>query len=244
MRWLAALMICMLNFTLATGHTVNNVQVERKHVKAIIFDIGNVLIQVDLSLWEKSFREIGVELPKNVFANQEFYQLVHAHGIGKISTPQLIQQFAQKTNKNTLTVDQFKHAWNAVILSFYPESLNTLALLRTQGYQIYALSDTNEIHITYLQEQYKKLYPHKNFLALFDKSYLSHITGYGKNQDEAWIRILKEHHLKPTECLFIDDLSSNIERAKQLGLHTFHYTPQSDMQMVLKHLAYLNKSSS
>lgn len=212
-------------------------------MKAIIFDIGNVLVKVDLSLWKTSFSEIGIALPENFLEDQELHQLVHEHGIGKISTQQLFQSLVKKAKTDKISLEQFAKAWNAVILFFYTDSLKTVELLRKEGYQVYVLSDTNEMHIAYLEELYQKLYPNKQFLALFDKSYLSHLTGYGKNQDEAWLQILKEHHLKPQDCFFIDDLSSNIKRAQNLGLHTFHYTAESNMQAVLKQIAALNQKS-
>ncbi len=212
-------------------------------MKAVIFDIGNVLVKVDLNLWIRSFKEIGIELPENLLKNQELHQLIHEHGTGKLSTQKLVQQLSNKKSTHEFSFNQFKRAWNAVILSFYTDSIDTAKALRSQGYQVYVLSDTNEIHIAYLEELYQKLYPNEQFLKLFDKSYLSHITGYGKDRDEAWLQILKEQDLKPGECLFIDDLSSNIERAKKIGIHTFHYTPESTMQAVLKQIAMLNKNA-
>ena len=213
-------------------------------MKAIIFDIGNVLVKVDLSLWKTSFKKIGVEFPDYYLDDPELHQFVHEYGIGKMTTQQLVQQIAKKYHKAEISLEEFTQAWNAVILFFHTDALKTVELLRQQGYQVYVLSDTNEVHATYLQKLYQELEPNKQFLALFDKSYLSHLTGCGKDQDNAWLQILNEHQLRPQECLFIDDLSSNIERANKLGIYTFHYTDKSNMRAVLNQIATLNTKSS
>ena len=36
--------------------------------------------------------------------------------------------------------------------------------------------------------------------------------------------ILNRYHLKPEECLFIDDLEPNVKAAQAVGINTVHFT--------------------
>jgi len=52
-----------------------------------------------------------------------------------------------------------------------------------------------------------------------------------KPNEETFIKVLKDNGLNPSETLFIDDTSENIQTATQLGLHT--YEVKNDEEIVL-----------
>jgi putative hydrolase of the HAD superfamily len=209
-------------------------------IKAVIFDIGNVLVDVNLDRWIPCFKELNVILPENFLKNEKTKEVFYEYEMGNI---QQCQEFVKRISRcleiEEIPFEQFKNAWNEVILKLRPDSFELVKRLKNQ-HKLYVLSDTNQMHIDYIKDLYQKTYPNEQFEDLFAKCYFSHEMGVAKSSPQAWINILEEQHLKPEECLFIDDMLPNIERAKSLSLNVFHYKPDSKPADIEEKLKALN----
>jgi putative hydrolase of the HAD superfamily len=51
----------------------------------------------------------------------------------------------------------------------------------------------------------------------------SAVVGMRKPHLQFYRYLIKRHHLKPQECLFIDDRERNLPPARKLGIHTYLY---------------------
>jgi glucose-1-phosphatase len=123
-----------------------------------------------------------------------------------------------------LTNEQIKDAWNALLLDFRPQSIAVLPQLK-EKYELYLLSNTNEIHLQEFQHRYEVWRPGHVFDDLFDAAYYSHRIGHRKPNASAFEYVLQKHQLNAAETIFIDDSINNIEAAQQLGLQTVHLLP-------------------
>ena len=208
-------------------------------IKAIISDIGNVVVTVNLNLWVSLFEEINVFLPNNPMEDPVLLSLVELYSTGGIDTREFKEQVAKSAGLRDIPLEHFCQAWNKVILSIRQPVIDGLKKFQEQGYSLYALSDINELHIAYIEELYNPGQLSTTFSEIFDTCYYSHLTGFIKSCDDAWLQILREKDLKPSECLFIDDLQSNINRAARLGIPVFHYQPDSTIEDVEKILETL-----
>jgi len=193
-----------------------------KTIKAIIFDLGGVLLDIDFRLTEKAFTDLGV---KDFAA---FFNQFHSNALFKkletgIDDHLFYDAFRSETGL-ALTDEQIRDAWNALLLDFRVESLAVLPQLR-QHYQLYLLSNTNEIHLQEFQCRYALLQREQAFDALFDAAYYSHRIGHRKPNASAFEYVMNAHQLNPAETIFIDDSVNNIEAAQQLGLQTIHLLP-------------------
>jgi putative hydrolase of the HAD superfamily len=111
-------------------------------------------------------------------------------------------------------------AWNYILKDFPKHRLDFLKHLRDQNkYKLFLLSNTNEMHIEYVQ---KNVSFFGEFKSCFDGFYLSHEIGIRKPDQHIYDYVLKQNDLNPHECLFIDDTRENIEAAKVLGIHTWN----------------------
>lgn len=190
--------------------------------KAIIFDLGGVLLDIDFRLTEKAFADLGVS-DFSAFFNQ-----FHSNSLFKkletgIDEALFYDEFRAGTGLS-LSDEQIKDAWNALLLDFRLESLAVLPQLKSK-YQLYLLSNTNEIHLNEFQHRYTLLQQEQEFDALFDAAYYSHRIGHRKPNASAFEFVINAHDLNPAETIFIDDSINNIEAAKQLGLQTVHLLP-------------------
>ncbi|MEO5782167.1 MAG: HAD-IA family hydrolase, partial [Ginsengibacter sp.] len=114
---------------------------------------------------------------------------------------------------------QIKNAWCAMLMDYRTEALQTLLSIRPK-YKLYLLSNTNSIHHTVFNKIFDNEIGKGSLNDYFDKAYYSHEIHHRKPGNEAYVYVLKENNLAPSETLFIDDSIQNIEAAKQLGLQT------------------------
>lgn len=59
------------------------------------------------------------------------------------------------------------------------------------------------------------------FLQVFHRRFISHEMGQTKREIETYRRVLGELEVDPESCVFIDDLTWNIERARSIGMTAF-----------------------
>jgi HAD superfamily hydrolase (TIGR01509 family) len=190
-----------------------------QQTKAIIFDLGGVLLDIDFKLSEKAFAELGVT------NFSDFFNQFHSNDLfRRLETGMEDDLFYDDLRTATglsLSDEQIRDAWNALLLDFRPESVDVLPQLRDK-YELYLLSNTNEIHLQEFQRRYEAWRPGQVFDDLFDAAYYSHRIGHRKPNASAFEYVLQKHGLIAAETIFIDDSINNIEAAQQLGLQTIH----------------------
>lgn len=191
-------------------------------VKAIIFDLGGVLLNIDFKESEKAFAELGVKDFSGFFSQFHSNPLFRQLETGM--DDQLFYDEFRAATQLPLSNEQIKDAWNALLLDFRKESLAALPPLR-EKYEVYLLSNTNEIHLQEFQHRYRQLYPGSELDELFDVAYYSHRIGHRKPNASAFEYVLNKHALVPANTIFIDDSINNIEAAQSLGIQTVHLLP-------------------
>ncbi len=189
-------------------------------VKNIIFDLGGVLLNIDFSITEKAFKELGVTQFSNMFTQHHSNDLFVQLETGEISPEDFYEAFRRGTG-TYLSDESIKKAWNALLLDFRVPTLNWLATIRSK-YRIFLFSNTNQIHHDAFIESYQQLTGNREFDTIFEKAYYSQNMGMRKPNPEPFLYILKENNLNAKETLFIDDTIKNIETAHALGLKTIH----------------------
>lgn len=189
-----------------------------KNGKAIIFDLGGVILNIDYRLTINAFEKLGVKNADLFYSKKEQNPIFDKLEIGAITPNSFLtalQKYCANTNKN-----EVEKAWNAMLLDLPKSRLNHIQKL-SKNYKLFLLSNTNEIHIN----AFKKKIGEKRWLqfsSLFTKMYLSHEIGFRKPNKEAFQIILDENRLKANEVFFIDDSPQHIESAKSIGIQS-HY---------------------
>ena len=189
-----------------------------KNVKAIIFDLGGVILNIDYRLTIAAFTKLGVKNSELFYSKKAQNHIFDKIEIGAI-TPNYFLGELQKHCKNA-NKNEIEKAWNSMLLDLPEKRLNYIQNL-SKNYRLFLLSNTNNLHIKALR---KKIGEKRwaNFTSLFNKIYLSHEIGFRKPNKEAFQIILNENSLKPNNVLFIDDSPQHIEGAKNLNIQC-HY---------------------
>ena len=189
-----------------------------KKCKAIIFDLGAVILNINYQNTIDEFTKLGVNNAATLYSKKVQTNLFNQIETGMISSNEFLKAL-QKETKNA-NINQVEKAWNAMLLDLPEERIQLIEKLKN-NYSIYLLSNTNAIHIDAIKKQLGK----RKWLAfckLFDKMYLSHELGLRKPDVKIFEYILNEQKLKAEEVFFIDDSPQHIAGAKKIGIHCHH----------------------
>lgn len=70
----------------------------------------------------------------------------------------------------------------------------------------------------------------------FENIYRSFEIGYKKPNKEAFLHVLKKIGSEPEECIFVDDLKTNVDAAKELGINGIIYKNLGQLKKDLERL--------
>jgi HAD superfamily hydrolase (TIGR01509 family) len=193
-----------------------------QNIKNIIFDLGGVILNIDIKRTEKALRELGVDNLSQHLKQAQLISLFKKYEAGKIDDAVFINAI-QSLSAKPLTDEEVINAWNALLLDFPPERIELLRTLKKK-YRLFLLSNTNGIHYKQFQQQ---LYLQTGYYLedLFEKTYYSHTIGLCKPDVAAYQFVINENKLDPAETIFIDDTEANMAGAKEAGLQVYHLTP-------------------
>ena len=190
-------------------------------IKTLIFDFGDVFINLDKPATERELLKLGI--PK---ITNEMYLVAFQYEKGLISSEYFTTYFCKMFPH--ISKLELENAWNAIILDFPEHRLEFLeSLSESETYQLILLSNTNELHIKKVIEN-MDLDRYKRFQNCFDAFYLSHEIHLRKPDHEIYQFVIDENTLQVETCLFIDDTTENTEAASQLGIQTWNINPQME----------------
>lgn len=180
--------------------------------KAIIFDLGGVIVNLDQDRTIRSFKRLNIDLDE---VNEKL-PIFKEYELGKVNTETFVQTIKAELKGNASDVE-ITHAWNNMILNVPTERIDILKDLR-KNYQLFLLSNTNELHIQEFKKIFEKDHPNEVWENLFDKIYYSHEINFRKPHVDAWQIILDENNLTPQETIFIDDTRMHFKAAEAMGI--------------------------
>lgn len=182
-------------------------------VKNIIFDLGGVILNIDYQLTVSQFKKLGIDNFEEIFSQYKQSRLSDFFETGKITEEEFYKGIISMSGKN-FTLEEFKSAWNAMLLDLPIERIELLKNL-SKKYRLFLFSNTNETHYNEFITKTAD-----DFNSIFEKMYYSHLFGKRKPNSESFSSILKENSLVAKETLFVDDSIQHIESAKSIGIKT------------------------
>ena len=188
-------------------------------IKNIVFDLGNVLLNLDFDASIRAFSALGLNSDvvnrQQAYADPVFYELE----VGK-TTPEKFRLRVRQILKNPDVTDrQIDDAWCAMIRDIPQKRVKMLKRLR-KNYNVYLFSNTNAIHIRRLHKEFREMHGIE-FSSLFVKDFYSHEIHERKPDLASYEKVIGLSGIKPAETLFVDDLEKNIVGAEKAGLKTF-----------------------
>lgn len=189
-------------------------------VKNIIFDLGNVVIDIYYDRTLEAFKKLGFSNFEQIYTFFKQTDLVTQLEIGQISGDTFCTGL-RKNGLEILTNNQIKEAWSAMIGELTVENYLYIKNLRKK-FKTYLLSNTNDIHIESFSAFVERRFGKDVLPEMFDQIFYSHCVHMRKPDAEIYEHVISDAGLMPSETLFVDDLLANIEGARSTGILSYH----------------------
>ena len=205
-------------------------------IKAIIFDMGGVLVDLDIEDCKKVFKEtlgyddidqiidachqkgIYGDLEEGTLSAEEFRSIVLA-GSRPGSTPEMVDE-----------------AMSHILVGIQPYKVAMLKKL-AQEYDLYMLSNNNTICLPYSRAMFAEAgIPLED---IFKKCFFSFEMKALKPSAAFYKAVVEQIGLPAEEMFFIDDSQRNVDGSVAAGLPAVYYEPGTDLEALIS--GVLNK---
>lgn len=185
------------------------------YIEAIIFDLGNVLVDFDHSIAAKKISNFCGKSPREIFDLFFDSELTGLFEEGKIAPSEFFLKVKEMLNLK-LDYDQFVPIWNEIFfLTEKNYAVYNLAKSLKNRYKIALLSNINILHFDYLK---------KNFPHLFDAFHniiISCEVGYRKPHPLIYKKTLDILEAQPQNVFYTDDRAELVKESNLLGIRGF-----------------------
>ena len=196
-------------------------------IRAIIFDIGRVLIRVDISRATSGLAS-GLSLtPEEVWSAIEKDPCWLDWQEGRIS-PRDWHLHVTKRLGASLTFEQFTEVWNRALDPNPIQSESFLEKL-SKKYRLALLSNTDSIHMTEEEARFP-------FFRFFPVRIYSFRVGASKPDPVIYREALRACRVRAEEAVYIDDIGAYAEVAQRLGMTGLVFRSPQQLQSDLRAL--------
>lgn len=202
-----------------------------QEIKNIVFDLGGVIINLDMLATHNAFIALGVADFDSIYSQANQSGIFDGFDKGKIS-PEEFRNELRKHIPRDVSDPEIDAAWDAMLLDVPKEKLDLLTQLGKK-YRLFLLSNTNVIHVKNFSAALQRVYGTPDFSPYFEKWYYSCNIGMRKPDAEIFEFVLNDNNLKAEETLFIDDSIQHIRGAGKLGIQTLFLDKNSKFDEAL-----------
>lgn len=205
----------------------------RPQLRATIFDIGRVLLRVDIS---RSLAGLAENIP---LSPDEIWSAISNDPRwpdwqeGRIS-PRDWHLHLIKRLGGSLTFEQFVDSWNRA-LDPVPIHENSFFEKLSRRYRLALLSNTDPVHVAYMNATY-------DFLRFFPVRIYSCFVGASKPDPLIYREALRATKVRAEEAVFIDDIPAYVEAAQRLGMAGIHFQSPKQLEIDLRALGWIPTS--
>lgn len=198
--------------------------------KSIIFDMGGVLVDLDLKACREAFiNNLGF------LAIDEILDPCHQKGIlgeleaGRVTAEEFRSYVLAGSDQGHTPEEVDKALWT-ILVDIAPEKIALLKRLAPK-YDLYMLSNNNAICTPRAVEIFAEAgYP---MYEGFKKCYISYQLKTSKPSLDFYRAVIADIGLPSEEMLFIDDSQRNVDASISVGLPAVYYQPGTDLAKVL-----------
>ena len=178
-------------------------------LRAIIFDIGRVLVRVDVARAMQGLASGTSLSPAELWSAIEKDPRWLDWQEGRIAPRDWYHHLAQRIGGG-LTFEQFTEVWNRA-LDPVPIHPDTLFEALSKRFRLALLSNTDPIHVRHMEATY-------SFFAFFPVRIYSCAVGASKPNPLIYREALRSLKVSADQALYIDDVAAYVEAARRLGL--------------------------
>jgi len=201
-------------------------------IEAIIFDLGNVLIDLDYPGIIKAFQRVAQKNQNNIEKLVVNAKVLQMFEMGKISPENFRAEISQILDVK-LEDSDFDKIWNSMLKSISKERMNKVLEIRKK-YKTYILSNSNVIHEPAFEGMVRGATGMSGIRSFVDKAYFSHEIGMRKPDLACYHFVVEDIGLCPSKMLFLDDRLDNVEAAREAGIKAIQiFQPDEQVNEIL-----------
>src|SRR5690348_1595835 len=194
-------------------------------LRAIIFDIGRVLVRVDVARAMQGLASGTSLTPSELWSAIEKDPRWPDWQEGRIKPRDWYHHLANRLGGG-LTFEQFTEVWNRA-LDPVPIHDDSLFKSLSQRYRLALLSNTDPIHVSHLESTY-------SFFAYFPSRIYSCAVGASKPAPLIYREALRAVKARAEEALYIDDIAAYVEAAQRLGMKAIQFQSPAQLASALQ----------
>jgi len=197
-------------------------------VQALLFDLGNVLIDIDfmraIHRWAQ-YSSLSIEALRSVFQQDLAYQ---QHETGEISSKAYFDHL-RASLKLEASDQQIAAGWNAILGNEISSNVEAIRKANTP-FPCYVFTNSNPVHQMSWQTRFAEMLTH------FERVFVSSDIGLRKPHRVAFEFVSREMAVPEGAILFFDDLPENVNGALAAGFQAVHVRSPADVQNALRDL--------
>ncbi len=200
--------------------------ISKSKIKALIFDLGNVIIDISPKSCCDYWAEIAETKPEELYSTFPFDETYAQFERGEIP-PENFRSYVNDCLHISLSDEQFDEGWSKILIKIRNNVPQLLEKLHKK-YRLVALSNTNAIHVPIWKELCAGILPY------FEHLFSSNEIGSRKPESNAFNLVLEYLDLSPHEVFFLDDNIENIFAARNHGIRSLHVKSYDQMKRELQ----------
>lgn len=203
---------------------------KKNNIKAIIFDMGGVIVDLDIEDCKRAFKEY-----LGYYKIDEIIDPCHQKGIygdleeGKLTGEEFRSIVLQDSDPDALAENIDKAMWH-ILTGIQPYKVDMLKRL-ARSYDLYLLSNNNPVCLPRAKAIFEEAGIPLD--SLFKKCFYSFEMKALKPSEAFYKAVVDEIGLPAEQMFFIDDSQKNVDGAVAAGLPAVYYEPGTDLEALI-----------
>jgi glucose-1-phosphatase len=196
-------------------------------LRAIIFDIGRVLVRIDVARAMQGLSTGGALSAAELWTAIEKDPRWPDWQEGRMASRDWYLHLSRRLGGD-FTFEQFTEVWNRVL---DPTPIHEDGFFRglSKTYRLALLSNTDPIHVQHLEANY-------SFFKFFRTRIYSCSVGASKPSPLIYREALRSLKVQAQEAVYIDDIAAYVEAAQRLGMGGIQFQSPAQLTSDLKAL--------
>lgn len=180
-----------------------------------MFDLGGVIVPLDMAEAVRRFSELGVDTDRwlDPYGQKGIFLELEDGSIGK---DEFLKKLSEMTGRE-VTHQEAAYAWTGFVRPTTEERIRIVSDLRRRGHRVVIASNTNPYMMEYMKGP--DFFQGRPIQDFFDHIYASCDMKAYKPDARFFDTILKAEGIRPEDAVFVDDSRRNVAGAEALGIH-------------------------
>lgn len=190
-----------------------------QNIKQVIFDLGGVIVDLEMERVRECFRQIG--MPRMAALMDPCYpaEVNERMERGEITWEEACDEMRRIDNRPDVKNEQIEWVYREFLARVDSRKIELIEQLRARGLKLYILSNTNRVAFDAVRRHFAAA--GRKIEDCFDGIFLSYEMKLLKPAPEIFQEVIRRTGIKPEETLFIDDGARNADAGHAAGFQVY-----------------------